>query len=105
MPKPARSTEMFPDRELRSLSEGKRPVPGPDCLSDEELALVSGSEDKAAASLLAHVAECDWCGERLRTLIQVQRQGLTDQEEALLAGLPRRHKEQPKRVSRNPNFI
>jgi len=60
-------------------------VPGQNCLSDENLALLASSKTADTNPMLDHVAGCDWCGERLRLLVEVSQTKLTQEEELVLS--------------------
>ena len=78
---------MLDDRQLESLSKSRSFAPGPNCLSDEELAVAAAMESGETVALFDHISSCDRCGERLRTLVRISREALSPEEEALVAKL------------------
>lgn len=61
-------------------------APGPDCLSDARLARVA-AQAGAGADELDHVAQCDWCGTRLKMILETE--DLSPEEQELVERLSR----------------
>jgi len=69
------------DWQLRIAKENEHLRPGPDCAPDEALArMASGTEE----GWMEHVISCDWCGERLRLLVESRNDALSREDQDLL---------------------
>ncbi|HEY6391921.1 MAG TPA: hypothetical protein VIX89_11630 [Bryobacteraceae bacterium] len=75
------------DQALKGLPHGPAGKAGPDCLTDFDVARLAtggGSQDEFA---LAHAATCDWCGRRLKEIVEDLNSELSPEEEQTLDGL------------------